>query len=142
MFLGILNMKNYRLLSYFYYQNNKIYENCDIHVQIPEGAIPKDGPSAGITMATSLISSLTNIPIRKDVAMTGEITLRGRVLPVGGLKEKILAAYQYGIKTIIIPQDNIKNLEDIPNDIKKRLKFIMVNNLDEVLKIALTRDPF
>ncbi|HZK12095.1 MAG TPA: endopeptidase La [Atribacterota bacterium] len=122
--------------------NNKFYENCDIHIHIPEGAIPKDGPSAGITMATSLISSLTNIPIRKDVAMTGEITLRGRVLPVGGLKEKILAAYQYGIKTIIIPQDNIKNLEDIPNDIKKRLKFIMVNNLDEVLKIALTKDPF
>jgi len=122
--------------------NNKFYENCDIHIHIPEGAIPKDGPSAGITMATSLISSLTGIPIRKDVAMTGEITLRGRVLPVGGLKEKILAAYQYGIKTIIIPQDNIKNLEDIPNDIKKRLKFIMVNNLDEVLKIALTRDPF
>ncbi|MDD5014948.1 MAG: endopeptidase La, partial [Atribacterota bacterium] len=122
--------------------NNKFYENCDIHIHIPEGAIPKDGPSAGITMATSLISSLTEIPIRKDVAMTGEITLRGRVLPVGGLKEKILAAYQSGIKTIIIPQDNIKNLEDIPNDIKKRLKFVMVNNLDEVLKIALTRDPF
>ena len=122
--------------------DNKFYENCDIHVHIPEGAIPKDGPSAGITMATSLISSLTEIPIRKDVAMTGEITLRGRVLPVGGLKEKILAAYQFGIKTVIIPQDNIKNLEDLPNDIKKKLKFVMVNNLDEVLKAALTRDPF
>ena len=122
--------------------NNKFYENCDIHVHIPEGAIPKDGPSAGITMATSLISSLTDIPIRKDVAMTGEITLRGRVLPVGGLKEKILAAYQSGIKTIIIPQDNVKNLEDLPNDIKKRLKFIMVKNIDEVLKNALIRSPF
>jgi ATP-dependent Lon protease len=122
--------------------DNKFYENCDIHVHIPDGAIPKDGPSAGITMATSLISSLTEIPIRKDVAMTGEITLRGRVLPVGGLKEKILAAYQSGIKTIIIPQDNIKNLEDLPNDIRKRLKIIMVNNLDEVLKNALTRSPF
>jgi ATP-dependent Lon protease len=122
--------------------DNKFYENCDIHVHIPEGAIPKDGPSAGITMATSLISSLTEIPIRKDVAMTGEITLRGRVLPVGGLKEKILAAYQSGIKTIIIPQDNIKNLEDLPNDIKKKLKFVMVDNLDEVLKNALTRSPF
>ena len=122
--------------------DNKFYENCDIHVHIPDGAIPKDGPSAGITMATSLISSLTEIPIRKDVAMTGEITLRGRVLPVGGLKEKILAAYQFGIKTVIIPQDNIKNLEDLPNDIKKKLKFVMVNNLDEVLKAALTRDPF
>jgi len=122
--------------------DNKFYENCDIHVHIPEGAIPKDGPSAGITMATSLISSLTDIPIRKDVAMTGEITLRGRVLPVGGLKEKILAAYQSGIKTIIIPQDNIKNLEDLPSNIKKRLKFVTVNNLDEVLKNALTRSPF
>lgn len=122
--------------------DDKFYEKCDIHVHIPEGAIPKDGPSAGITMATSLISSLTKIPIRKDVAMTGEITLRGRVLPVGGLREKILAAYQSGIKTIIIPQDNIKNLEDLPNNIKKRLKFIMVNNLDEVLKNALTRSPF
>jgi len=121
---------------------DKFYENCDIHVHIPEGAIPKDGPSAGITMATSLISSLTDIPVRKDVAMTGEITLRGRVLPVGGLKEKILAAYQSGIKTIIIPQDNIKNIEDLPNDIKKRLKFISVNNIDEVLKVALTRCPF
>lgn len=122
--------------------DNKFFENCDIHVHIPDGAIPKDGPSAGITMATSLISSLTEIPIRKDVAMTGEITLRGRVLPVGGLKEKILAAYQSGIKTIIIPQDNVKNLEDLPNEIKKGLKFIMVNNIDEVLKIALTRSPF
>jgi len=122
--------------------DGKFYENCDIHVHIPEGAIPKDGPSAGITMATSLISSLTDIPIRKDVAMTGEITLRGKVLPVGGLKEKILAAYQSGIKTIIIPKDNLKNLEDLPNNIKKRLKFIMVNNLDEVLKNALTRSPF
>lgn len=122
--------------------DDKFYEKCDIHVHIPEGAIPKDGPSAGITMATSLISSLTEIPIRKDVAMTGEITLRGRVLPVGGLKEKIIAAYQSGIKTVIIPQDNMKNLEDLPNNIKKRLKFIMVNNLDEVLKNALTRNPF
>ncbi len=122
--------------------DSKFYENCDIHVHIPEGAVPKDGPSAGITMATSLISSLTDIPIRKDVAMTGEITLQGKVLPVGGLKEKILAAYQFGIKTIIIPKDNFKNLEDLPNDIKKRLKFIMVTNIDEVLKSALTRSPF
>ena len=121
---------------------DKFYENYDIHVHIPEGAIPKDGPSAGITMATSLISSLTKIPVRKDVAMTGEITLRGRVLPVGGLKEKILAAYQSGIKTIIIPQDNIKNIDELPNDIKKSLKFISVNNIDEVLKNALTRSPF
>ena len=122
--------------------DSKFYENCDIHVHIPEGAVPKDGPSAGVTMAASLISSLTDIPIRKDVAMTGEITLRGKVLAVGGLKEKILAAYQSGITTIIIPKDNFKNLEDLPNDIKKRLKFIMVNNIDEVLKNALIRSPF
>ena len=121
---------------------DKFYEKYDIHVHIPEGAIPKDGPSAGITMATSLISSLTEIPVRKDVAMTGEITLRGRVLPVGGLKEKILAAYQSGIKTIIIPEENNKQIEDLPNDIKKRIKFITVNNVDEVLKNALTRCPF
>lgn len=121
---------------------DKFYEKYDIHVHIPEGAIPKDGPSAGITMATSLISSLTEIPVRKDVAMTGEITLRGRVLPVGGLKEKILAAYQSGIKTIIIPKENNKQIEELPNDIKKRIKFITVNNVDEVLKNALTRCPF
>ena len=121
---------------------DKFYENYDIHVHIPEGAIPKDGPSAGVTMATSLISSLTEIPVRKDVAMTGEITLRGRVLPVGGLKEKILAAYQSGIKTIIIPKENIKNIDDLPNNIKKRLKFVAVNNIDDVLKTALTKCPF
>ena len=121
---------------------DKFYENYDIHVHVPEGAIPKDGPSAGVTMATSLISSLTEIPVRKDVAMTGEITLRGRVLPVGGLKEKILAAYQSGIKTIIIPKENIKNIDDLPNNIKKRLKFVAVNNIDDVLKTALTKCPF
>lgn len=121
---------------------NNFYENCDIHVHVPEGAIPKDGPSAGITMATSLISSLTEIPIRKDVAMTGEITLRGRVLPVGGLKEKILAAYQSGIKTIIIPNDNLKHIDDIPNNIKRKIKFVTVSNIDEVLAVALTKKPF
>jgi len=121
---------------------NNFYENCDIHVHVPEGAIPKDGPSAGITMATSLISSLTEIPIRKDVAMTGEITLRGRVLPVGGLKEKILAAYQSGIKTIIIPNDNLKHIDDIPNNIKRKIKFVTVSNIDEVLVVALTKKPF
>lgn len=118
------------------------YENCDIHVHVPEGAIPKDGPSAGITIATSLISSLTEIPVRKDVAMTGEITLRGRILPVGGLKEKILAAYQSGIKTIIIPNENMKNIEEIPKGIKKKIKFVAVNNIEEGLKIALTKNPF
>ena len=121
---------------------DKFYENYDIHVHIPEGAIPKDGPSAGITMATSLISSLTEIPVRKDVAMTGEITLRGRVLPVGGLKEKVLAAYQSGIKTVIIPKENIRNIDDLPSNIKKSLKFVAVSNVDEVLKAALTKCPF
>jgi len=121
---------------------DKFYEKCDIHVHIPEGAIPKDGPSAGITMATSLISSLTDIAVRKDVAMTGEITLRGRILPVGGLKEKILAAYQSGIKTIILPKENFKNIEELPNNIKRKMKFITVDNVDEVLKVALIRSPF
>ncbi|MEA1939486.1 MAG: endopeptidase La [Candidatus Caldatribacteriota bacterium] len=117
------------------------YEKCDVHVHVPEGAIPKDGPSAGIAIATSIISSLTDIPVRRDVAMTGEITLRGRILPVGGLKEKILAAYQSGIKTIIIPNENIRNIENLPKGIKKKLKFIPVKDVDEVLKVALTKNP-
>lgn len=121
---------------------NNFYENCDIHVHVPEGAIPKDGPSAGITMATSLVSSLTEIPVRKDVAMTGEITLRGRILPVGGLKEKILAAYQSGIKTIILPKENLKNIEELPKDIKRKINFVTVDNIDEALKVALTKNPF
>ncbi len=113
------------------------YQRIDIHIHVPEGAIPKDGPSAGITMATALASALTRIPVKKDVAMTGEITLRGKVLPIGGLKEKLLAAHRGGIKTIIIPKENEKDLKDIPKKILSVLKIIPVANMDEVLRNAL-----
>ncbi|MGQ9695412.1 MAG: endopeptidase La [Thermodesulfobacteriota bacterium] len=113
------------------------YEKLDVHIHVPAGAIPKDGPSAGVTMATSLISALTRIPVRKDVAMTGEITLRGRVLPIGGLKEKTLAALRAKIKNIIIPEQNRKDLEDIPPYIRRKVNYYFVKNMDEILKIAL-----
>ena len=115
------------------------YEKNDIHIHVPAGAIPKDGPSAGVTMATSLISALTKIPVSKDVAMTGEITLIGRVLPIGGLKEKALAALMAGIKTIIIPSRNKKDLEDIPKELRKKLTFIFADHIDDVLKVALLK---
>ncbi len=117
------------------------YEKKDIHVHVPEGATPKDGPSAGIGMCTALISSLTGIPVRKDVAMTGEITLRGEVLPIGGLKEKLLAAHRGGIKTVMIPKDNERDLADIPANIKKDLEINCVKWIDEVIDIALERPP-
>jgi len=116
-----------------------MFANMDIHVHFPQGGVPKDGPSAGITMASALISRLTGIPVRKDVAMTGEITLSGRVLPIGGLKEKALAAMRHGIKTIIIPEKNKKDLEDIPEEYREKLTFIPVKNIDEVLAVVLTR---
>lgn len=119
--------------------NEDIFSNTDIHVHFPAAAVPKDGPSAGITMAAAMISRLTGIPIRKDVAMTGEITLTGRVLPIGGLKEKALAAMRHGIKTIIIPAKNKKDLEDIPEEYRQHLKFILVKNIDEVLDVVLTQ---
>jgi ATP-dependent Lon protease len=117
------------------------YENHDIHVHVPEGAIPKDGPSAGIGMCTAIVSALTGIPVRADVAMTGEITLRGEVLPIGGLKEKLLAAHRGGIKRVIIPEENRRNLEEVPDNIKKDLEIRAVKWIDEVLQVALTHAP-
>jgi ATP-dependent Lon protease len=116
------------------------HEKYDVHVHVPEGAVPKDGPSAGITMATALISALTGIPINKEVGMTGEITLRGRVLPIGGLKEKTLSAHRAGLTTILLPKDNEKDLDDIPESVKAELTFHPVATMDEVLKIALAGD--
>jgi ATP-dependent Lon protease len=113
----------------------------DLHIHVPEGAIPKDGPSAGITMATTLVSVLTQIPVRSDVAMTGEITLRGKVLPIGGVKEKLLAAHRAGIRTVILPKDNQKDLADIPPAILQDFTVHFVENMDEVLRIALTSAP-
>src|SRR4051794_34746412 len=117
------------------------FDNKDIHVHVPEGATPKDGPSAGVAMATSIISVITGIPIRRDVAMTGEVTLRGRVLPIGGLKEKLLAALRAGITTVIIPKENEKDLAEIPENVKAGLTIVPVKNVEEVLKVALTRQP-
>ena len=114
-----------------------IFERKDIHVHVPEGATPKDGPSAGIAMVTSIVSVLTGIPIRRELAMTGEITLRGRVLPIGGLKEKLLAALRAGIKTVLIPAENEKDLAEIPDNVKKGLTIVAVKTVDDVMKLAL-----
>jgi len=118
-----------------------VFEKTDIHVHVPEGATPKDGPSAGIAMVTAIISVLTQIPVRKDVAMTGEITLRGRVLPIGGLKEKLLAALRGGIKTVLIPEENAKDLADISDEVKERLEIIPVAKMEDVLRTALVTQP-
>ena len=114
-----------------------VFHKKDIHVHVPEGATPKDGPSAGVGMVTSIVSVLTGIAVRKDVAMTGEITLRGRVLPIGGLKEKLLAALRSGIKTVLIPSENEKDLAEIPDNVKKGLEIIPVARVEEVLEHAL-----
>ena len=114
-----------------------LFDKTDVHVHVPEGATPKDGPSAGVGMATAIISVLTGIPVRKEVAMTGEITLRGRVLAIGGLKEKLLAALRSGIKTVLIPEENEKDLADIPENVRSALTIIPVSTLDEVLANAL-----
>jgi ATP-dependent Lon protease len=118
-----------------------LFDKRDIHVHVPEGATPKDGPSAGVAMATAIISVMTGIPVRRDIAMTGEITLRGRVLPIGGLKEKLLAALRGGIKTVLIPEDNAKDLADIPDNVKNGLEIIPVARIGDVLKHALVRAP-
>ena len=120
--------------------NPSFYQKIDIHVHFPEGASPKDGPSAGITMVTSLVSALTRIPVRSDVAMTGEVTLRGRVLPIGGVKEKLLAAHRAGMRTVIIPKENAKDLHEVPRSVRRALKIVPVEHVDEVLRVALVLD--
>ena len=116
-----------------------IFDKKDFHIHVPEGATPKDGPSAGVGMVTSIISAITEIPVNKDVAMTGEITLRGLVLPIGGLKEKLLAAHRAGIKKVLIPIENKKDLVEVPKTIVESMEIIPVKNVDEVLKVALMK---
>jgi ATP-dependent Lon protease len=120
---------------------SEAFGKSDIHIHVPEGATPKDGPSAGIAMTTALVSVLTGIPVRADVAMTGEITLRGEVLPIGGLKEKLLAAHRGGIKTVLIPEQNVKDLADIPDNVKNKLEIVPVRWVDKVLEVALESQP-
>jgi len=117
------------------------YQKIDLHIHLPEGATPKDGPSAGIGICTAMVSILTGIPVRADVAMTGEITLRGEVLPIGGLKEKLLAAHRGGIKTVLIPEENVKDLAEIPDNVKNRLEILPVKWIDQVLELALEHRP-
>jgi ATP-dependent Lon protease len=118
-----------------------VFERMDIHVHMPEGGIPKDGPSAGITMATAIVSALTGRPVFRHVGMTGEITLRGRVLPIGGVREKVLAAHRAGLKTVLLPEKNVKDLVDLPKTARSELKIIPVKHMDDVLKIALATEP-
>lgn len=143
----VMKESAYAALSYIKSRAEKLrldfamFENQDIHIHVPEGAIPKDGPSAGITIATAMASTLTNKPIRKDLAMTGEITLRGRVLPVGGIKEKVIAAHRAGIRKVVLPKENEKNLEDVPQSVKKKIDFHFVEHMDEILAVALLEVP-
>ena len=117
-----------------------LFEKKDFHIHVPEGATPKDGPSAGVGMVTSIVSSITGIPVRRDVAMTGEVTLTGQVLPIGGLKEKLLAAHRAGIKEVLIPKENEKDLVDMPKKIIDDIKITPVDHADQVLKVALTKE--
>ena len=120
---------------------DEMFEKRDVHIHVPDGATPKDGPSAGIAMTTAFVSALTGIPVRAHVAMTGEITLRGEVTAIGGLKEKLLAALRGGIKTVLIPEENAKDLQEIPDNVKNGLEIIPVKWIDQVLKVALERVP-
>ena len=113
------------------------FDNCDMHIHVPAGAVPKDGPSAGVTIATALVSALTRRPVRKDVAMTGEITLRGKVLPVGGIRDKVLAAHRAGIKHIVLPRDNEPDLEEIAPEVRQDIEFVLADHVDDVLNTAL-----
>ncbi|MBQ8751470.1 MAG: endopeptidase La, partial [Clostridia bacterium] len=117
------------------------YKNKDIHIHVPEGAVPKDGPSAGVTMATAIVSALTGIPVKGDVAMTGEISLRGRVMPIGGLREKAMAAYTHHLTTVIIPEDYAADLHEVDEAVKAKTSFITARTLDTVIGHALTADP-
>ncbi len=134
---AITGLSYVRSISNKYGISQKTFRENDFHIHIPEGAVPKDGPSAGITMATALFSAITNTPVKADVAMTGEITLRGRVLPIGGLKEKILAARTAGIKTVLVPEKNKKDIEEIEGEIKAGLSIYFVESMEEVLPHAL-----
>ena len=129
-----------RSIAEDYKLEEDFYKKYDLHVHVPEGAVPKDGPSAGVTMFTSVISALTGIPVRKDVAMTGEITLRGKVLPVGGIKEKVLAAHRAGIRTILLPKDNEADIDDIPQSVRKNLRFVLLDRAQEALEHALAKE--
>ena len=116
-------------------------QGIDVHIHVPEGAVPKDGPSAGISIASALVSALTGIPVKREVGMTGEITLRGRVLEIGGVKEKVIAGHRAGLKTIILPKDNKKDIEDVPAKVKKDIKFVYADGLEDVLGVAIKLWP-
>ena len=120
--------------------DEEFYKKCDLHIHIPEGAIPKDGPSAGVTMCTAIISTLTGIPVRKDIAMTGEITLRGKILPVGGIREKVMAAHRAGIRKVLLPKDNEADISDIPQTVRDEMEFVLIKHVNDALKQVLVKD--